>query len=788
MSQDKVKGFIQYLKPSKDIKNQFFSKKKGQQSFQCYVIKDDAKVIPYRNPKCLTLECIYSQEELVKKFTTDAEYNGNFKFTCQYCNTPIYLNAFQLDSNLQKVIDDSYQKNQSIKKITVYKNDKWDPVFDKSKNHLSMVDIPEEENEDSIIPKIDDFTSQDFNQLMELYKNEWPADFSETAFKALNMEVFFRDLYQLIFKHEVTIDSMRFVMAFMQNVNLKDKYKWKIFYIGVNVQNFDNISNTGNYQFINGFENTLGTNYTDKWEYITIFFLYQGIWTLLIYKIKDKSVNALNYLDLEITMQISKFLFSKILNTQPEISFLPSFQIENSNESQFSGNLIFLFYYHLLVEKDFSSLKSVNKEGVNTFKFETSSLKWLFLKCTQRYIEKYNIQFNKKSEPLKQPSIQKSPSISHQQTQKAPSIQRQATPQLQPILEKEPSQQKEPSQEFLISNFGKSRESIRTPSQANFNPSLNYISPQKPQPQESKKNFFQPSPYIPPSQNFREEDNQLVQLSRNDLVNLLEKVRQNVLYEVNNPQKDLAKQYVEDINKFNVVLDKLDYMQPNTLKNQSILLSGSEMYNILDKFRNDLYRKIGQDRKYGINYIDPMIEKEEAEKNQQAFQQLLWYYYQYNPQMYKQLIDEYNHRFHNQLLEKMGLDEKFSLKKMQQQIIDDQLRNQQQNDSQPQFNLNLNKNPQNYGQLNKSSDRLYNSLLNKKNSSDYILQDSLNKKNSILLSGLNSQNINNNINFNMSKESLNRQNSNLFNNSYHRNSNINHSSSLQNPPGYYNKQ
>ncbi|EAR84199.2 hypothetical protein TTHERM_00721300 (macronuclear) [Tetrahymena thermophila SB210] len=778
MSQDKIKGFIQYLKPSKDIQNQFFSKKKDQQSFQCYVLKNDAKVTPYRNPKCLTLECIYSQEDLVQKFTTDAEYNGNFKFTCQYCNAPIYLNAFQLDSNLQKIIDDSYQKNQSIKKITIYKNGKWDPVFDQSKNHLSMVDIPEEENEDSILPKIEDYSNQDLNSLMEKYKNDWPADFSETAFKALDMEVHFRDLYQIVFKNEVTIDSMRFLMAYMQNVNLKDKYKWKIFYIGVNMQNFDDSANTGNYQFIQGFENTLGTNYTEKWEYITIFFLYQGVWTLLIYKIKDKTVTALNYHDLDTTMAISKFLFSKILNIQPEINFLPAFEISNQNESQFSANLIYLFYYNLLVEKDFSSLKDLNKEGIETFKQETSTLKWLLLKCTERYIEKNNIQFHKKPSSIKQPSIQKTPSISQQQTLKAQSFQRQPTPKLQPIIEKEPSQ------EQLISNFVQSRESIRTPSQKNYNPSLNYITYQKPSPQVIQKN---PTPYIPPSQNFKEEDNQVVQLSRDDLVNLLEKVRQNVLYEVNNPQKDLAKQYVEDINKFNVVLDKLDYMQPSTLKNQSILLSGQEMYNILDKFRNDLYRKIGQDRKYGINYIDPMIEKEEAEKNQQAFQQLLWYYYQYNPQMYKQLIDEYNHRFHNQLLEKMGLSEKFSLKKMQQQIIEDQLRNQQQHISQPQFNLNLDKNPQNYGSLNKSSDRLYNSLLNKNNSNDYVLQNSLNKKNSILLSGQNSQNINNN-NINMSKESLNKQSSILFNNSYQKNNNFNHSSSFQKPPGYFNKQ
>lgn len=39
------------------------------------------------------------------------------------------------------------------------------------------------------------------------------------------------------------------------------------------------------------------------------------------------------------------------------------------------------------------------------------------------------------------------------------------------------------------------------------------------------------------------------------------------------------------------------------------------MYNILDKFKGDIRQQVTEDLKHGINYIDPEIEKQEAEKN-----------------------------------------------------------------------------------------------------------------------------------------------------------------------------
>lgn len=42
------------------------------------------------------------------------------------------------------------------------------------------------------------------------------------------------------------------------------------------------------------------------------------------------------------------------------------------------------------------------------------------------------------------------------------------------------------------------------------------------------------------------------------------------------------------------------------MQNQSILMSGADMYDILDKFKQDVRKEVAQDLKKGINYIDPV--------------------------------------------------------------------------------------------------------------------------------------------------------------------------------------
>lgn len=79
-----------------------------------------------------------------------------------------------------------------------------------------------------------------------------------------------------------------------------------------------------------------------------------------------------------------------------------------------------------------------------------------------------------------------------------------------------------------------------------------------------------------------------------------------MLYEVKHPEVDIARKYVDEIEKFNVRTRKIDESLPKTLRNQSILMNGQELYDILDRFKSDVRTQVATDMKRGINYIDPV--------------------------------------------------------------------------------------------------------------------------------------------------------------------------------------
>lgn len=84
---------------------------------------------------------------------------------------------------------------------------------------------------------------------------------------------------------------------------------------------------------------------------------------------------------------IAKYLFSCILGIKnPNLKFLPAFEIERVDELQYSGNLLFIFFYNLLLEKDFSHMQSATKEGIRMIKKQIESLKWLILESTEKQL------------------------------------------------------------------------------------------------------------------------------------------------------------------------------------------------------------------------------------------------------------------------------------------------------------------------------------------------------------------------------------------------------------------
>lgn len=177
---------------------------------------------------------------------------------------------------------------------------------------------------------------------------------------------------------------MRFLMVYMQNHNLKDEHRWKMFYIGVNVDRFDEQKGAGTFSYLEGLEQTLGFNELINWEFVTIIVRFEKLWTLLIYRVRDKQIFAINYFNLKKYQMLAKFLLDAILGLKNQvIKFIQSFEIDKAEDIVFSGNLVFIFFYNLVLEKDFSHILSITKEGIQQIKSQTESLKWLVLQTTE---------------------------------------------------------------------------------------------------------------------------------------------------------------------------------------------------------------------------------------------------------------------------------------------------------------------------------------------------------------------------------------------------------------------
>ena len=138
-----------------------------------------------------------------------------------------------------------------------------------------------------------------------------------------------------------------------------------------------------------------------------------------------------------------------------------------------------------------------------------------------------------------------------------------------------------------------------------------------------------------------------IQISKGDLTNMLRDIKQDILEET--------------VNKNDKYVDSLA-SKHNFLDNK-VAFTRNEIRQLLRDYKTKISSEIKQDKEQRYNvenaYYQNMYSMAQQYSN---FQSLLWYYYIYNPELYSQLINEYNHRLHNQLLGSLGLSEEFSNK------------------------------------------------------------------------------------------------------------------------------
>ena len=68
----------------------------------------DKKIIPFRNTRCKTTECLYDFDEIIAVYVTSPK--GKFSMTCKFCRASLDLEGFFIDETLQEMIQDVFDR------------------------------------------------------------------------------------------------------------------------------------------------------------------------------------------------------------------------------------------------------------------------------------------------------------------------------------------------------------------------------------------------------------------------------------------------------------------------------------------------------------------------------------------------------------------------------------------------------------------------------------------------------------------------------------------------------
>ena len=178
-------------------------------------------------------------------------------------------------------------------------------------------------------------------------------------------------------------------------------------------------------------------------------------------------------------------------------------------------------------------------------------------------------------------------------------------------------------------------------------------------------------------------------ISQKTLVDLLKQMKNEILEEVT------KKKTYSELDKFiNEELPEDPRIKLPRLDDFHLKFSKNELKEILLKYGEKFKEKITT--KANESYTKEV----EFYQNYNNFNYLLWYYYNYDSNMYRTLIDEYNSRLHNQLLNSLGLPPLPPLPPLTQkpQIIREELHhsptlNNSKKDYIPQYNVSVKTEP-----------------------------------------------------------------------------------------------
>lgn len=149
-------------------------------------------------------------------------------------------------------------------------------------------------------------------------------------------------------------------------------------------------------------------------------------------------------------------------------------------------------------------------------------------------------------------------------------------------------------------------------------------------------------------------DKNLIHLTKKNLKAMLHDIQKEVERETELKKKPIYRDSIDQL----IVETSQQKNGENPQKNhKKLVLTKEEIKEMFQSYENNIKEKLKSKEE---SYLEKWIEYYNSMKNYcdkyYQLQNLLWYYYSYQPDVYKKLMDEYYLKSNNNVLKQMGLD------------------------------------------------------------------------------------------------------------------------------------
>ncbi|EAR94897.2 hypothetical protein TTHERM_01028800 (macronuclear) [Tetrahymena thermophila SB210] len=694
MDVDNIREML-FKKQKSGMLNLLFQKNPKQNEVNISIVLSsdpNSMLVPYRNINCKQLQCLYDEDELVQLCMKNSK-NTNYKFSfpCKCCKTKINFQDFYLDEDLYEKINrifGCYNKQEVVVNEIVLNRE--------GECSLKLLKRPGQYIvRDKTIPSMRDYQDEEYIQMRQFFETKAKEVFvsKDVIINRMGLSLTYEQLELLTEEQTSSVPLMAFLLNYAHNYqeNLYEQKgqintKKNLCIITLIIQGLtaqkqidaDYLTNFENYyqyqELVNNYEN------------VAVVIYYEKTWSLLLVDLNQNQSHFFIFKDHmkdEYAEVVSALIAEQFDLKNSVINYVENFSFHSPTEAKYSGTLVFRLLMWLIDPPgNPQPFSEFSQQTLEIIKKQTTIIEWLLFKMMMQdpknnhIFEGFKLVQSKKSIDSTMPSIVSlqgilSPPSSNQAFEKESKKKKKKKKkkhESSPILEAEedqednfyePQEQQEDEQDEILNNFNFQQEFDELKRRYSQNGILNI-------PKEELDLLVEKLQYDVSKEMKRKKKQEQIEketladyyinkkLQEFDL-----QIKQAKTHKKKKKRKDYDEEEEDEISEDDILAqyERGEITKEDVLEKQQVQLSVGELKTILKQFEVDMNKRIDFKQQ---NNVQDAIDKErqvgEYMEWYNTFVQLLHYYYNYDIETYKQLIDEYNFRFHSMIFHKLGLD------------------------------------------------------------------------------------------------------------------------------------